>query len=221
VEDLERAKALCPAVSRETWQRIGTYVDLLAQWQKTLNLVSTRTLDEVWTRHVADSLQLLALAPGALRWADLGAGAGLPGLPLALALADVPGAMVDLVESDQRKAAFLREVVRLTGAPARIHPVRIERWAKAWDEPVEVVTARALAPLDRLIPLALPLLQAGALGLFPKGRSVAQELTDAARSWHITHTLVPSATDSAARIVVVTAAAPRGPAASDRGGPPS
>jgi len=220
-DDRARAEALCPDVSRETWDRLAVYVDLLARWQKTLNLVAPRTLDEVWTRHIADSLQLLALAPGARRWADLGSGAGLPGVPLAIALAGTSGAAVELVESDQRKAAFLREAVRVTAAPARVHPMRIERWAAAWEEPVDAVTARALAPLERLIPLAFPLLARGAVGIFPKGRNVAEELTAAARSWHITHELTPSATDSAARIVVVSAVAPSGAAAPDRGGPRS
>jgi 16S rRNA (guanine527-N7)-methyltransferase len=207
--DLAGAQALCPAVSRETWERLRTYVDLLRRWQATLNLVAPSTLPRIWTRHVADSLQLLPLAPEARRWADLGSGGGFPGLPLAIALAERPRAMVELVESDRRKAAFLAAAIRETGAPARIHAERIEAWAAHWSEPVEVVTARALAPLERMIPLALPLLGRGAIALFPKGKRAAEELTAAARDWHSRHHIVPSATDSDAGIVVLAEVRPR------------
>ncbi|HVV94328.1 MAG TPA: 16S rRNA (guanine(527)-N(7))-methyltransferase RsmG [Hyphomicrobiales bacterium] len=208
-DDFAEAEAACPAVSRETWERLRIHVDLLHRWQPTLNLVAPSTLSHVWTRHVADSLQLLPLAPEAGRWADLGSGGGFPGLVIAIALAGRDGAMIELVESDRRKAAFLAAAVRETAAPARVHAERIEAWAAHWSEPVKVVTARALAPLERLIPLALPLLGRGAVGLFPKGKSAAEELTAASRGWHSSHRIVPSATDSAAGIVVLSDVRPR------------
>jgi 16S rRNA (guanine527-N7)-methyltransferase len=207
---LARAQALCPGVSRETWERLAVYVDLLRQRQATLNLVAPSTLPAIWTRHVADSLQLLALAPGARRWVDLGSGAGFPGMAIAIALGETAdGAAVELVEGNRHKAEFLAAVIRETAAPARVHAERIERWAATWSEPVDVVTARALAPLERLIPLAAPLLKDGVVAIFPKGRSAADELTAASRSWHSRHRLVPSATDSAARIVVLSEIRPR------------
>lgn len=207
--DLADAQALCPSVSRETWDRLRIHVDLLRRWQATLNLVAPSTLPHLWTRHVADSLQLLPLAPEARRWADLGSGGGFPGLVVAIALAERPGAMIELVESDRRKAAFLATAIRETAAPARIHVERIEAWTGHWSEPVEVVTARALAPLERLIPLALPLLARGTRGLFLKGKSAAEELTTASRDWHCSSRIVPSVTDSAAGIVVLSDVRPR------------
>src|ERR1700733_7296679 len=122
--DRTRALALTP-VSRETTDRLDRFVALLSAWQQRINLIAPSTAPQLWTRHIADSLQLLALAPEARIWADLGTGAGFPGLVLACALADTPGACVHLVESSTKKAAFLREAVRATGAPAVVHAVRI------------------------------------------------------------------------------------------------
>lgn len=206
--DRERAQALIH-VSRETWQRLEIYVDLLQRWQKTINLVSASTLPVIWTRHIADCLQLLTVAPHALRWADLGSGGGLPGVVLAIALAEKPGAMVDLFESDARKCAFLREALRVTGAPGRVHHGRIEASLAKPGETVDAVTARALAPLPRLLELAYPLLKKGACGVFLKGQDVEDELTKASKSWMIQSRLVSSVTDPRAQIVVVEAASPR------------
>ena len=210
--DRARALALTP-VSRETAERLDRYVALLLDWQRRLNLIAASTEATLWTRHIADSLQLLALAPEARTWADLGSGAGFPGLVIACALAD--GASVHLVESSSKKAAFLREAVRLTGAPALVHAVRAEDFI-AHAPAVEVVTARAFAPLPKLLRIAYPLLIKGAVGLFPKGQAVASELTEAARCWKIQASLAPSRTDPDARIVVVHSLAPiqpeRGPA---------
>ena len=119
-ENRRAALRLVP-VSRETGDRLAAYVDLLARWRKTTNLIAGSTFPSVWTRHIADSAQLLALAPTARRWIDMGSGAGFPGLVIAIQLADVPGAVVHCIESDQRKCAFLREAVRATGAAATIH----------------------------------------------------------------------------------------------------
>ncbi len=201
-EDRAQALALTP-VSRETAERLDRYVALLLEWQQHLNLIAPSTEAHLWTRHIADSLQLHALAPEARIWADLGSGAGFPGLVIACAVADRPGAMVHLVESNQKKAAFLREAIRVTSAPAVVEAVNVAVFTRKIAHPVEVVTARALAPLSELLGLAYPLLKNGALGLFPKGQGVDAELTEAAKCWRIQARLVPSQTDPQARIVVV------------------
>ena len=193
------------SVSRETVQRLDRFVGLLRQWQRRINLIAPSTEAKLWTRHIADSLQLVALAPNARSWVDLGSGAGFPGLVIACALADAPGARVHLVESNAKKAAFLREAARLTGAPATVHAERIADFAAHAPKRIDVVTARALAPLADLLAEAYPLLKKGALGLFPKGQDVGAELTEAAKYWQMEASLLPSRTDSRARIVVVRA----------------
>ena len=178
------------------------------EWQQRMNLIASSTEPKLWTRHVADSLQLLALAPQAQIWVDLGSGAGFPGVVLACALADRPGARVRLVERSTKKAAFLREAVHATGAPAEVHAVRLEDFLENLAAPVDVVTARALAPLAGLLTAAYPLLKTGTLGLFPKGQDVGAELTEAAKCWSIQSSLVPSLTDPKAKIVRVTGISP-------------
>lgn len=216
--DRDRALALMP-VSRETRDRLERLVGTLLAWQPKLNLVAPSTLPELWTRHIADSLQLLDLAPAARLWVDLGSGGGFPGLVLACALADVPGARVHLVESNGKKAAFLRTAARATGAAALVHAQRIEDFTESFDEAPDAVTARALAPLPALLGLAFPLLKTGACGLFPKGQDVEAELTEAARFWKIEASLVPSRTNPQGRIIVVRSLAPRSSAdANLRGG---
>jgi 16S rRNA (guanine527-N7)-methyltransferase len=194
-------------VSRETERRLERYAALLAEWQARINLVSPKTLRSLWHRHIADSAQLVPLAPCARVWADLGSGAGLPGIVIALCLADVPGVLVHLIESNGKKAAFLRTAVRETGAPARVHDGRVEAVLPGIG-PVQAVTARALAPLSELIELAAPKLEQGTIGLFPKGRGVEKELRDARRSWRLEVDLAPSKTEPDGRIVVVRSARP-------------
>ena len=201
--DRARALALTP-VSRETLDRLDRFVETLLAWQQRINLIAPSTEPKLWTRHIADSLQLLALAPQAKTWVDLGSGGGFPGLVIACALADKPGARVHLVESSTKKAAFLREAARATGAPAQIHAVRIEDFVENLSMAVDVVTARALAPLVRLLAATYPLLKTGTLGLFPKGQDVDAELTEAAKCWSIQSSLAPSLTDPNAKIVRVT-----------------
>jgi len=202
--DRAQALALTP-VSRETAERLDRFVDLLLAWQKTTNLISPATVPRLWTRHVADSLQVVDLAPSAKVWIDLGSGGGFPGLPIACALADTPGAAVHLVESNGKKASFLREAVRVTQAPAIVHAQRAENFVDSSAGQVEVVVARAVAPLNLLLALSFPLLRDGALGIFPKGQDVGTELTQAAKYWKINHKLVPSRTDPEGRIVLVSA----------------
>ncbi len=165
-------------VSRETTDRLARHLDLLRRWQKRINLVGAATLADPWRRHMLDSAQLAPLIPAGARLADLGSGAGFPGLVLAI----LRGGPVHLIESDARKAAFLHEAVRATGAPAEVHNARAENLELR----ANVVTARACAPLDRLLGLALPLLAPGGICLFLKGARVEEELAVARRRWRMT-----------------------------------
>ena len=189
--DRSQALTLVP-VSRETTARLDRFVEVLLEWQQRMNLIAPSTEPILWTRHIADLLQLLALAPNAKRWADLGSGAGFPGLAVACALTDTPGAEVHLVESKTKKAAFLREAAKVTGAPAIVHGERIEDFVKHAPHQLDIVTARALAPLPDLLAAAYPLLKRGAVGLFPKGQDVDAELTEAAKCWNIQASLATS-----------------------------
>ena len=204
--DRARALALTP-VSRETSERLDTFVELLLSWQRTTNLIAASTIPHLWTRHIADSLQLLDLAPDARAWVDLGSGAGFPGLMIAIALAERPGTIVHLIDSNKKKAAFLREAQRVTGAPAEVHIQRIEEFTHSFAAPLDAVTARAVAPLKLLLQQSFPLLgKSGAMGLFLKGQNAELELKEARAaktSWKMNATLVPSRTDPAARIVVI------------------
>ena len=200
--DRERALQLIP-VSRETLARLDRFVALLLEWQQTRNLIAPSTIPQIWTRHVADSLQLLDLAPRAKTWVDLGSGGGFPGLVLACGLAETPDAKIHLVESTQKKCAFLQAVTDALKLPAQVHCQRVEAFIPALPNSLDIVTARALAPLPKLLELAFPLLKRGGVGLFPKGQDVGAELTEAAKYWSIRYKLVPSRTDERARIVVL------------------
>lgn len=190
-------------VSRETWERLDAFVALLLSRQRQMNLIGPSTIPNLWTRHVSDSLQLLQIAPEARRWVDLGSGAGFPGLVVACALADEEGAAVHLVESIRKKADFLHDCAAALRVPAIVHHQRIEDFTRSNTVVFDVVTARALASLDRLLAYANPLLKTGALGLFPKGQDVEAELTLASKSWNIDAELIPSKTDPHGRIVAV------------------
>lgn len=200
--DKARALALTP-VSRETEKRLDIYVELLLRWQQTTNLISPSTIPQLWTRHIADSLQLIDLAPGAKTWVDLGSGGGFPAIPVACVLSGTPGAMVHLVESNGKKAAFLREVIRATGVPAQVHAERIEKFVASTVNSVDVVSARALAPLKTLCDQAFPLVERGAVALFLKGLDVESELTDAAKYWKLEVERVPSKTSPDGCVVIV------------------
>lgn len=237
-------------VSRETLDRLKTYEALLKAWQRTINLVSPATLDDVWHRHFADSAQLLELAlseapspppcgegpgtggaptadvleppapslphkgggkvPGGLgqggkSWLDLGSGAGFPGLVLAIMLAERdPEVRMTLVESDSRKAAFLGEVARKTGVAVEIRAERSEKAAtQAKSQIRDVITARALAPLPKLLGLALPFFSPQTVALFPKGREAEVEIGEARERFDFDCKLASSLTDGEARIVIV------------------
>ncbi|MBX9911678.1 MAG: 16S rRNA (guanine(527)-N(7))-methyltransferase RsmG [Beijerinckiaceae bacterium] len=206
--DRARALRLTP-VSRETEERLALLVAELERWQVAKNLVSSATLGEVWTRHIADSLQIFNLAPEARRWLDLGSGGGFPGLVIGVCLAEKGVGHIDLVESNARKCAFLRHAARITGAPVTVHAARIEDAVAGFSGKIDVVTARALAPLPLLLEWCNELLRTGALGLFPKGQHLEQELTEASKYWKIQASTISSVTDEAARILMVRAAEKR------------
>jgi 16S rRNA (guanine527-N7)-methyltransferase len=191
--DKAAAMALTP-VSRETEARLDRYVELLREWQTKTNLVAPSTLPHLWTRHIADSLQLLTLAPSAKIWADLGSGGGFPGVVLACALAETPDALVHLVERNAKKAAFLREALRVTNSRGQVHLADIGDSVDRITGPVDCVTARALAPLHQLIGFTEPLVKRGAKALFLKGQDVEAELTEATKYWIINPLLHSSRT---------------------------
>jgi 16S rRNA (guanine527-N7)-methyltransferase len=185
-------------ISRETSAALERFAALLLRWNRTVTLVARKDEQRLWERHIADSLQLAALMqPVSERAIDLGSGAGFPGLPLALAT----GVHFDLIEADQRKAAFLREAARVTGASVLVHATRIET---ARIDPAPLITARALAPLPKLLGLAAPLLKAGGICLFLKGATVQAELTDAATQWHMHVDILPSQTAPEACILRIS-----------------
>lgn len=191
--------------------RLRLYAERLQKWQKAINLVAPKTLPELWQRHFLDSAQLLLHAPqGAQRWLDLGSGGGFPGLVIA-ALSE---AHVHLVESDQRKAAFLRDTAHAMGVTATVHVKRIEAvHATALHDAMggapQVISARALAPLKDLIDLAQPLAGPDTVFLFLKGRQAEDELTEARRYWTLrSPDLLPSLTEAEARIIRFTTPGP-------------
>lgn len=192
-------------VSRETLDRLKTYAALLAEWQARMNLLAAGEAEDLWWRHMFDSAQLVPLAPeSAARWADLGSGAGFPGLVLALMLADRPGMHMSLVESNARKAAFLRESVRITGAPASVLNARAEELAPL---NADAVTARALSPLPELLEFLERHCSPEGIGLFLKGKDVARELTAARKAWTFAVDLLPSQTDLGGTILRIASAA--------------
>ena len=178
--------------------QLRNYLDLLLRWNRTINLISRRDEAVAWERHIEDALALLPLLPDDFSHAiDFGSGAGLPGLVLAIA----GGKPFHLVEADHRKAAFLREAIRATGAPATVHAARIETLSLP---PAPLITARALAPLPRLLQWAAPLLAPGGVCLFPKGRNAADELTAASAQWHMRVERFASPTDPDATILRIS-----------------
>ena len=180
--------------------QLERYRELLETWNERLNLVGPSALETFWLRHAFDSAQLAAVAPHALTWADLGAGAGFPGLVLAILMRGTAGVRVHLVESQAKRCRFLDTVATELALPVEVHNAR----AEALRLTVDVVAARACAPLDRLLGFAHGYIRAGAVGLFLKGQAAESELTAARASWRIDATLLPSRSDPEGRIVRVT-----------------
>jgi len=188
-------------VSRESLAKLDVYVEILTQWQTSINLVGSSTLDAIWIRHVVDAAQLMPLFSSEdRRLADLGSGAGIPGLVLAIA----GSYEVDLYESNGKKAAFLREAIRRTGAKASVHQVRLETLPTLITWPrVDCVVARALAPLKQLLEFAEPFLSTGAKAFFHKGQDIDVELTEATKYWKLNTIKHQSITDSRGVIIEI------------------
>lgn len=193
------------SVSRETGERLDLFVSLLKQWSARINLVSSRTIDQIWARHIADSVQLARLINAPARWLDMGAGAGLPGLIVSMIHDDMEtGSTMTLVESDGRKAAFLWEAARQLDSSVIIENKRIE--AMSADAPgvkYDVVTSRALAPLSKLLSYSEALLAPEGLCIFPKGANAAKEVSDAKKEWRMSLDKVASVTDSEGVVLMI------------------
>jgi len=199
------AKAVTPdfleavGATAERLQDIETFRRLLAEANRQVNLVGDSTLGDFWRRHFVDSAQLLWFRPAAGRWADLGSGAGLPGLVLAILLKDRPGAQIHLIESMAKRCRFLTEVVEILALPAVVHNAR----AESLKLEVEMVTARACAPLDKLLAYAEPYVARGAQALFLKGADVEAEIANARRVWRFKAETQVSLSDPRGRLLSI------------------
>lgn len=192
-------------VSRETSERLEIFVDLVLKWQPAQNLIAPSTIPDIWTRHVLDSLQTQWALPEARTWVDIGSGAGFPGIVTAILLADVAGAHVHMIESNQRKAAFLRTALRETGSRGSVHPGRIESVAKEWSHgPVDAVSARALASLTLLLDLSEPFTSAGATAVFHKGQEFQREINEASHAWSFDLVEKESIVDPMSRMLLLS-----------------
>lgn len=171
-------------VSRETQEKLGRFVDLFQKWARTINLVAPSTLSEVWNRHVRDSLQLRTIVPGPARWIDIGSGGGFPGIVIAIALTETGEGWVDLVESNKKKCSFLRMALLESQARGAVHPLRIEDAVSKLEAP-DVISARALAELDKLFDYVFPWVEKNPnLKLvFHKGRDYLAEIEKARGRW--------------------------------------
>ncbi|WP_350335736.1 16S rRNA (guanine(527)-N(7))-methyltransferase RsmG [Coralliovum pocilloporae] len=172
------------SVSRETKDRLEHYVSLVRKWQPAQNLISPKTLDQIWQRHVLDSAQLVMMKPEARTWLDIGSGAGFPGLVTAILMMEKEeGGHVVLVESNERKVAFLRTVIRETGCSAQVINGRIETVLADFDQQVDVISARALASFRQLCGFIQPVMTGQTSALFHKGREFAAEIEEASDEW--------------------------------------
>ena len=190
-------------VSRETFERVEKFESEFLRWSARINLSAPSTLSQLWSRHILDSAQLSSLKPQALRWLDLGSGGGFPGAVMAILLRDRAGSTIDLVESNNKKAAFLQAVLAEAGAPARVHVSRIEDAPQVVDNP-EIVTARALAPLPKLLSLSERWLASGAVALFHKGRDYASEVAESRNVFDFDLVEHRSRIDSESRILEIS-----------------
>ncbi len=204
--DRRLALGLVP-VSRETEAAFSVYAELLGRWQLVKNLVGPSTLGQIWTRHIADSAQLLEFAPDAKTWADMGSGAGFPGMVVAIQMRGRAGAAVHLIESNARKCAFLREAARACDAPAFVHNARVEDVLPEIAN-LDAITARAVAPLPLLLEMGKIPLDQGAVGLFLKSEAEIAATDLAALG--VRCAVHPSKTSREGRVILVR----RGEAAS-------
>lgn len=200
---LHQLEAVAGPVSRETFRRLEQFEGTFRRWSARINLAAPSTLPELWARHILDSAQLLKLAPNALRWLDLGSGGGFPGVVIGILFLDRPGASIELVESNAKKAAFLKTALGGARAPAHVSASRIEAFSRR-SESFEVVTARALAALPDLLALAAPWLEHGAKGLFHKGRDYRREVEEARDGWRFDLIEHPSVVDPESVILEIS-----------------
>lgn len=189
-------------VSRETMGRLLAYEALLLKWQKSINLVSSATLTHLWARHMWDSAQLVALVPErAMRWLDIGSGAGFPGLVVAAMLRDRPDFRMDLIESDQRKGIFMREAARVMDIAVTVHSIRVEDWQPEEGALPDTISARALAPLGQILRWTSPFWGKDTIGLFPKGQTAKEELTQTRKDWIFEAEAIASQSDRSGTVL--------------------
>ncbi|HTV70485.1 MAG TPA: 16S rRNA (guanine(527)-N(7))-methyltransferase RsmG [Rhizobiaceae bacterium] len=200
---LESLTRVAGPVSRETFDRLLAFEREFRRWSARINLAAPSTLPGLWQRHILDSAQLAPLAPAAHHWLDLGSGGGFPGAVMAILLAERPGTRVDLVESNKKKAAFLKTVLGGLGVQVFVWNERIEAAVGLVPKP-EIVTARALASLGDLLKLAEPWLAKGARGLFHKGRDYRAEVKESLNHWRFDLVEHPSVTESGAVILEIS-----------------
>jgi 16S rRNA (guanine527-N7)-methyltransferase len=193
------------SVSRETQERLEHFVEIFRKWNKITNLVASSTLNELWTRHVADSAQIFQLSPDSRQWVDLGSGGGFPGIITAIFLAERGEGWVNLVESNNKKAAFLRVALAETGARGSVHPVRIEK-APDLITSCDAISARALAELDQLLEYVAPWMvnAPGTRGYFNKGRDYAAEIEKAHGRWSFDLIRHQSAVDTSSVVLEIS-----------------
>lgn len=193
-EKLAELERIAGTVSRETFERLLAFEKLFVKWASRIDLVSPSTMPDIWQRHILDSAQLLRLAPDALDWVDLGSGGGFPGAVVAILVADRPDGHVRLVESNNKKCAFLRTALVELGFRPEVYPIRIETAITGW-KPPQIVTARALAPLSKLVAMTEPWLAAGTRALFHKGGEYRGEIKLAHDTWNLDLIEHPSKVD--------------------------
>lgn len=200
--DWQAALELVPSLAQLV-DELKIYERLLVKWQTKLNLVGRSTVSDIWVRHFADAAQLIGQAPLSRRWADLGSGGGFPGMVIAIAMKHHRAGEMHLIESDKRKASFLREVSRETGSRAVIHNARCEEVLPQIAP--EVLVSRAMASLADLIGYAEPFVENGAIALFMKGRDIASELTQISIPSNFSLSVSPSQVDADSSIVRIQA----------------
>ncbi len=205
--ELDELRQVAGPVSRETYERLRSFEREFLRWSAAINLAAPSTLGDLWRRHILDSAQLAPLATEATAWLDLGSGGGFPGAVMAILLAERPGASIDLVESNAKKAAFLASVLARLGVPARVFRRRIEQ-CRGLAQP-QIVTARALAPLPRLLALAAPWLAEGATGVFHKGRDYEREVEESRAKWQFDLVEHPSVIEPGSVILEIRGLLPR------------
>ncbi len=201
--DLAALRGVDESVSRETFDLLKCYEQEVCRWNARINLVSASSPRHLWVRHIVDCAQLAALKPKTARWLDLGSGGGLPGIVVAIMIRGRPGAAVQMVESNRKKSTFLASFASRMRLPVTVHACRIEDAVSHPFKP-QIVTARALAPLPKLLNLASPWLSSGSIGLFQKGRDYTAEIAQNADAWRFDLIKHASRTDASGVILEIS-----------------